>query len=156
MSDFVGDRQCVTHHACDCIMARAKAAEQLEVERDALREALKVISETYTLNQGPATDANHLRSLARAALAASVSKEEPSEPRKDARITVGLSRIGPHGPRRVPDIGDDRQLEAVNAAYAVMCDETDLPDDFDAAQSMAMAAINAFRSVSKEESRDDA
>lgn len=39
MGDFVGDRQCVTHHACECIMASAKAAEQLEVERDALRGA---------------------------------------------------------------------------------------------------------------------
>jgi hypothetical protein len=39
---------------------------------------------------------------------------------------------------------DDRQLAAVNAAYDAMCDETRLPDDFDAAQTIAMAAINAF------------
>jgi hypothetical protein len=74
------------------------------------------------------------------------SPEQLSTPEQpDARVTVGLRRIGPHGPyRQVPNIGDDRELAAVNAAYEAMCDETKLPDDFDAAQSMAMAAINAF------------
>lgn len=46
--------------------------------------------------------------------------------------------------RRVPHVYDDAELAAVNAAYEAMCDETQLPDDFDAAQTMAMAAIQAF------------
>ena len=39
---------------------------------------------------------------------------------------------------------DDRQLAAVNAGYEAMCNETKLPDEFDAAQTIAMAAVNAF------------
>ena len=38
MSDFIGDRQCVTHHyACDC---REEKFKKLEAENKRLREAL--------------------------------------------------------------------------------------------------------------------
>jgi hypothetical protein len=84
------------------------------------------------------------------------------ERKEKAQVSAGLSRIGPQSPstvrvadgertgHHVPNIADDLQLAAVNAAYGVMCDETELPDDFDAAQSMAMAAINAFVEVDAE------
>lgn len=48
----------------------------------------------------------------------------------------------------------DRELAAVNAAYAVMLDGhgngRELEDNFDAARAMAMAAINAYRDTEQE------
>jgi hypothetical protein len=38
VSDFVGDKQCVTHHACDCIMAER---DRLTKELDTLRKGLQ-------------------------------------------------------------------------------------------------------------------
>jgi hypothetical protein len=71
-----------------------------------------------------------------------------------SRISGGSPDV--HVGSRVPNIGDDRELAAVNAAYETMCDETQLPDDFDAAQSMAMTAIGAFRAESGEPQMLDA
>jgi hypothetical protein len=85
MGDFLGERQCVTHHACDCIMARAKRAEQAEDERDALRQALTELVRLRKLKESnPAQYVEEDAVGAKAsawcaadeALAASVSKEE--------------------------------------------------------------------------------
>jgi len=77
MGDFVGDRQCVTHHACECIMARAKAAEQLEAERDALKEGLlELLDALYRSDIDWEGCLHGYRNARKAALAASVSKEE--------------------------------------------------------------------------------
>ena len=62
--DFVGDRECVTHHACDCIMA----------DRDRYRQALYRLHaaiEQYSLwEPGRAGHAEAHRALMAAAKAA--------------------------------------------------------------------------------------
>jgi hypothetical protein len=86
MGDFAADRQCVTHHACDCILA----------ERDALRDAyngvvIQMRAVLTAVDEGVArfpVSLKHLAGMAQAmrnyievdreelARAASVSKEE--------------------------------------------------------------------------------
>lgn len=79
----------------------------------------------------------------------------PSDPTEEQRAP-GMSRIGPnsgavHRRRKRAHAGDpvpsgpvnDTEAEAINAAYDVMLDATDLPDDFDAARAMALAALRA-------------
>lgn len=57
--------------------------------------------------------------------------------------------LAARGQRQVPNISDDAELAAVNAAYDVMLEGhghgKELEDNFDAAQAMAMAAIHAFK-----------
>jgi hypothetical protein len=63
------DESAAREAACELARAAEHRAETAEQEKAKLRETLAEISETYTLNEGSSADANHLRDLARAAVA---------------------------------------------------------------------------------------
>lgn len=99
MSDFVGDRQCVTHHACECIMARANTAEQLESRafhtQKALQWAIEWIEKCAEIpvpgDEQEEWEAWHsAKELAEWPLAASVSKEEARPTHRDLKAVEEL------------------------------------------------------------------
>lgn len=61
----------------------------------------------------------------------------------DARVTVGLSRMGPTGPKKAPAAltAEDREIDAINAGYEVWLDRQELTDNFDAYEPVARAII---------------
>ena len=126
-------------------------------EREALERAAEGLEHAacWLRSVGSHQNAEFAEQDARNVRAALATREEP---RPDARVTVGQSRIGPASAavnkrRKRCDAGDptpsgpvnDVEAEAINRAYDAMLDETELPDDFDAARKMAMAAIAAAR-----------
>lgn len=143
----------LTRHEVDSLLAVGNLSYQ-GVDLVVVDSALPVEREhPYAAREehgGPGPDDEEIPGVHEIGTANTVPVER-EHGQEDARVSVGLSRIGPHGPRRsVPNIGDDQELRAVNEAYRVMCDETNLPDDFDAAQAMAMAAIQGYAVVERE------
>jgi hypothetical protein len=82
-----------------------------------------------------------------------VSEGEPMPPERRAeyqRRIRDAAKTQAEGARRAASLHigragptNDDEAEAINAAYSVMLDETELPDDFEAARKMVMAAITA-------------